>query len=230
MLFIDKSQVDYLKAGMWYKGYLDTKQMAGAFQLLRSNDLIWSRIVHDYLLGKRSGMIDLMAWNADATRMPYRMHSEYLKHLFLNNELSRGIYEMDGKAIAISDIHVPAFIVSTTRDHVAPWKSVYKFNLSSDAEEVTFVLTSGGHNAGIISEPGHPRRKYQIRTRKEGQKYLDPDTWVKTTTVNQGSWWPAWHEWLTERSSEKVSPPSMGAPAKGLVPLEDAPGRYVLIE
>jgi polyhydroxyalkanoate synthase len=230
MLFIDKSQVDYLEDGMWYKGYLDTRQMAGAFQLLRSNDLIWSRIVHDYLLGMRTPMIDLMAWNADTTRMPYRMHSQYLRKLFLDNELSRGRYEIDGRPIVISDIRVPAFIVSTLKDHVAPWRSVYKFNLSSDAEEVTFVLTSGGHNAGIISEPGHPRRSFRIRTRKEGEKYLDPDTWVNTTTVQKGSWWPSWQQWLVKNSTGEISPPNMGAPEKGLPPLENAPGQYIRMQ
>ena len=230
MLFIDESQLTYLEDQMWYNGFLDTKQMAGAFQLLRSNDLIWSRLVHEYLLGKRQPMFDLMAWNADATRMPYRMHSEYLRKLFLQNELSRGRFEVDGRPVAISDIHCPAFLVSTIKDHVAPWKSVHKFNLASDAAEITFVLTSGGHNAGIISEPDHPRRTYQISTRKEEEKYVDPDTWRKDVPVKKGSWWPEWEKWLSEKSSRQVSPPGMGAPAEGIEPIVDAPGEYVLME
>jgi polyhydroxyalkanoate synthase subunit PhaC len=231
MLFIDEGQVTYLENQMWFDGYLDAKIMSGAFQLLRSNDLIWSRLVNEYLLGKRQPMFDLMAWNNDATRMPYRMHSEYLRKLFLQNELSRGRYEVDGLPIAVSDIRCPAFLVSTIKDHVAPWRSVYKFNLSSDAERITFVLTSGGHNAGIISEPDHPRRTYQISTRREGEKYIDPDTWRKTTPVKKGSWWLAWQEWLVENSSgEMPSPRTMGDPENGIVPIMDAPGSYVLVE
>jgi polyhydroxyalkanoate synthase subunit PhaC len=231
MLFIDEGQVTYLENQMWFDGYLDAKIMSGAFQLLRSNDLIWSRLVHEYLLGKRQPMFDLMAWNNDATRMPYRMHSEYLRKLFLQNELSRGRYEVDGLPIAVSDIRCPAFLVSTIKDHVAPWRSVYKFNLSSDAERITFVLTSGGHNAGIISEPDHPRRTYQISTRQEGEKYIDPDTWRKMTPVKKGSWWLAWQEWLVENSSgEMPSPRTMGDPENGIIPIMDAPGSYVLVE
>jgi polyhydroxyalkanoate synthase len=136
-LFIDESQVAYLEDIMWNQGYLHTQQMAGAFQLLRSNDLIWSMIVNQYLLGQRPPMSDLMAWNADATRMPYRMHSEYLRQLFLNNDLFEGHYKVDGRPIALSDMRVPMFVVGTERDHVSPWRSVYKINLVVDTE-VTF--------------------------------------------------------------------------------------------
>ena len=126
--------------------------MAGAFQMLRSNDLIWSRIVHDYLLGQRQTVTDLMAWNADATRMPYRMHSEYLRKLFLDNDLEEGRFEAGGKPISLADLRVPIFAVGTERDHVAPWRSTYKINLEVEAD-VTYLLTGGGHNAGIVSEP-----------------------------------------------------------------------------
>ena len=166
MIFIDESQVSYLENLMWDQGYLDTKQMAGAFQLLRSNDLIWSRMVHSYLLGERQPMFDLMAWNADTTRMPFRMHSEYLRKLYLNNELAEGRYDVEGNPITINDIRVPIFAVGTQKDHVSPWRSVYKIHLLADTE-VTFLLTSGGHNAGVVSEPGHRRRSYQITTKRE---------------------------------------------------------------
>ena len=145
---------------MWEQGFLDTKQMAGTFQLLHSNDLVWSRMIREYLMGERGTMVDLMAWNADATRMPYRMHSEYLRHLFLDNELAEGRYLVDGKAIALTDIRAPIFSVGTTHDHVAPWRSVYKIHIMTDTE-ITFLLTSGGHNAGIVSEPGHNDRSYR---------------------------------------------------------------------
>jgi len=222
-LFIDDSQLAWLEAGMWDKGYLDGKQMAASFQMLNSRDLIWSRRVREYLLGERQEFNDLMAWNADVTRMPYRMHSEYLRRLYLNNDLAEGRYQVGGRPVAIADIEVPMLIVGTVRDHVAPWPSVYKMHLLSDAE-LTFVLTSGGHNAGVVSEPGHPRRSYQIATRSAGARYIDPQTWRAETPLNKGSWWPAWQQWLARRSTERVSPPAMGGTQ---APLGDAPGTYV---
>jgi len=186
-LFINESQLTYLDDMMWDKGYLDTTQMAGTFQLLHSNDLVWSRVIHDYLMGERSEMIDLMAWNADATRMPYQMHAQYLRRLFLNNDLAEGRYHVAGLPIAISDIRAPVFMVGTERDHVAPWQSVYKFNLVSDTD-VTFVLTSGGHNAGIVSEPGHPHRHYRMRPKTGAAPYTDPDRWMAEVAPVEGSW------------------------------------------
>jgi polyhydroxyalkanoate synthase len=227
MLFLNEIEVAFLEDVMWDMGYLDRDRMSGAFQLLRSNDLIWSRLVHDYLLGRREEMNDLMGWNADGTRLPYRMHSEYLRQLFLDNDLAQGRYEVDGRPITISDIRAPMFAVGTVRDHVAPWISVYKLNLLTDTE-VTFVLTSGGHNAGIVSEPGHRGRSYQIATRRESEMYVDPETWRAATPVRDGSWWPAWTDWLQRHSSGKVPPPPMGAPHDGYPVLEDAPGHYVL--
>ncbi|MGC8638285.1 MAG: hypothetical protein ACP5XB_00225 [Isosphaeraceae bacterium] len=169
--------------------------MAGAFQLLRSNDLIWSRLVHDYLMGLRQPLSDLMAWNADGTRLPYRMHSEYLRKLFLNNELAEGRYVVDGRPISLSDIRIPIFAVGTERDHVAPWRSVYKIVQLADTD-VSFVLTSGGHNAGIVSEPGHPRRGYQLATHREGEIQIDPDQWQAMAPRRDGSWWEAWQSWI----------------------------------
>jgi polyhydroxyalkanoate synthase len=227
MLFLNETEVAFLEDLMWERGYLDSDQMSGAFQLLRSSDLIWSRIVHEYLLGRRQEMNDLMAWNADGTRLPYRMHSEYLRQLFLNNDLAQGRYEVDDRPITISDIRVPLFAVGTVRDHVAPWISVYKIHLLTDTE-VTFVLTAGGHNAGVVSEPGHPGRSYQIATKHEGDMYVDPETWRAATPERAGSWWPEWTGWLQRHSSGKGRPPPMGAPAQGYPVLEDAPGRYVL--
>jgi polyhydroxyalkanoate synthase len=201
--------------------------MAGAFQLLRSNDLIWSRLVRGYLMGERETMNDLMAWNADATRMPYRMHAEYLRHLFLDNDLVEGRYELLGQKLALSDIRLPIFAVATEADHVAPWRSVYKINLQVDAE-VAFLLTSGGHNAGIVSEPGHVGRHYRFARREKGDMYVDPDSWHVKTPAADGSWWPAWTDWLERAAGDKVAPPAMGAPTKGFPPLQPAPGSYVL--
>lgn len=227
LLFINESQLVFLEDIMKTQGFLGNYQMAGAFQLLRSNDLIWSRIVHDYLMGERQPMFDLMAWNADTTRMPYRMHSEYLRRLYQNNELASGAFVVEDRPVALTDIRQPVFAVATETDHVAPWRSVYKLNLLLDTN-VTFLLTNGGHNAGVVSEPGHPRRAYRVRTRTERDFYMDPDTWFNETPVKQGSWWPEFAEWLSERSGNWASPPPMGAPEKGYRPLADAPGYYVL--
>jgi polyhydroxyalkanoate synthase len=223
-LFIDEAAVAYLEDAMWEQGFLDTRQMAGAFQMLRSNDLVWSRAVRDYLLGRRRPVNDLMAWNADATRMPYRMHSEYLRRLFLGNDLAEGRYEVGGRPVALADVRAPVFAVGTERDHVAPWRSVYKIHLLTDAD-VTFLLTSGGHNAGVVSEPGHPRRRYRVATRRAADRYLDPEAWLAAAERKQGSWWPEWADWLARHSGGKGPPPPMGAPAYPAV--ADAPGTYV---
>ena len=227
MLFIRESEVAYLESMMWDQGFLDGYQMAGAFQILRSNDLIWSRLVHDYLLGKRTGMNDLMAWNADLTRMPYRMHSEYLRGLFLDNDLASGRFMVAGRPINLADIRTPIFAVGTVKDHVAPWRSAHKITFHP-ATDVTFLLTSGGHNAGIVSEPGHPHRSYQVATKHAGERYVDPDTWQAQTPHKDGSWWPEWHAWVVGHSAEQTEPPALGAPDKGYGPLCDAPGSYVL--
>jgi polyhydroxyalkanoate synthase len=221
MLFVDERQLATLDDLMWAQGYLDTTQMAGAFQALRFNDLVWSKRIRDYWLGAREPMSDLMAWNADQTRMPYRMHSEYLHGLFLENRLSTGRFAVDGRAISLGDIRAPIFAVGTTKDHIAPWKSVYKINLTAKAP-VTFALTTGGHNAGIVNPPGHPHRAYQIASRDACDPYVDPDTWAARTPRRDGSWWTAWGEWLAARSSPKrIPPPPMPAS------LAQAPGTYV---
>ena len=224
-LFISESQLAFLDSVMWRQGYLDSSQMAGAFQMLRSNDLIWSRMVREYLMGERHEMFDLMAWNADATRMPYRMHSEYLRRLYLGNDLAEGRLEVGGRPVHISDIRVPIFAVGTVRDHVAPWRSAFKIDMLGDTD-VTFALTSGGHNAGIVSEPGRPRRSYRIRSREAEDLHMDPDTWLAETPEREGSWWPAWAEWLGARAGEPAAPPRMGR--KDQPAVADAPGTYVL--
>lgn len=225
-LFIDDSQLRMLDAMMWDRGYLSADQMSGAFQLLRSNDLVWSRLVHDYLTGERRPMFDLMAWNADSTRMPHRMHAEYLQRLYLDNELAAGKYLVDGRPAALQNIRVPAFVVATERDHVAPWRSVYKFHYHADTD-VTFVLTSGGHNAGIVSEPGRAHRHYRTGVQRTDDCVQDPDRWVDATEPRDGSWWPEWAAWLDRQSApDRVPPPALGGP--GHPPLMDAPGSYVL--
>ncbi|MGA2638566.1 PHA/PHB synthase family protein [Methylocella sp.] len=225
-LFVNESQLDFLDDVMWRQGFLDAGQMAGAFELLRSNDLVWSRVIHDYLMGERQPMNDLMAWNADATRMPCRMHSEYLRKLFLDNDLAEGRYRCDGRPVALSDVRTPIFAVGADHDHVAPWRSVYKLNLLTE-DGVTFLLASGGHNAGIVSEPGHKGRSYQVGTKSRDDRYVDPDAWLAATPHREGSWWPEWVRWLDARSGAPGAPPRMGATEAGYPPLADAPGGYV---
>jgi polyhydroxyalkanoate synthase len=227
-LFIDDSQLHFLESMMWDRGYLSADQMAGAFQLLRSNDLIWSRNVRDYLLGERTPMTDLMAWNADSTRMPYKMHAEYLRRLYLNNELAGGRFKVDGKPAALQNIRVPLFVVGTERDHVAPWHSVYKIHQLCETD-ITFVLTNGGHNAGIVSEPEHRGRHFRIGTRYATDSLLGPEEWVDAADYKEGSWWVEWSAWLVGHSMPgRVAPPAMGNSAYGLKAIEDAPGSYVL--
>ena len=224
-LFIDNSQISLLEAQMAETGYLTGAQMAGAFQMLRSYDLLWSRLVNEYLLGERAPMNDLMAWNADTTRMPAKMHSQYLRRLFLDDDLSEGRYPVGGKPVTLGDITLPTFMVGTVTDHVAPWRSVFKLQQLSPAEN-TFVLTSGGHNAGIVSPPGNPRQHFQMLTRPAGGNYLPPDAWLAAATDTPDSWWPAWLAWLKARSGTPVKPPRAGAAAHP--PPGAAPGSYVL--
>ena len=225
-LFIDESQVTFLENMMWDQGYLDSRQMAGAFQMLRTNDLIWSRYVHDYLMGERRPMNDLMAWNADATRMPYRMHTEYLRRLYLQNDLAQGRFEAGGQPVALGDIRIPLFVVGTETDHVSPWRSVYKIHLLADTD-ITFVLTSGGHNVGVVNPPGNDRAFFRIATKRESDRHVDPDRWVEQNPPQKGSWWPSWVSWLAALSGEPVPPPPTGAKDAGYPPLGDAPGMYV---
>ena len=225
--FINPSQLALLEATMHKKGVLESRQMGGAFALLRAQDLLWQPFINNYLKGQRDPMIDLMAWNADGTRMPWRMHSEYLYRLYLDNELATNRFPVGGKLIRLSDIRVPMFVVGTEADHVAPWRSVYKVDNLVRSDDFTFLLTAGGHNAGIICGPVHPKRHYRIKTRRLADPHLAPEDWMEAATKHDGSWWPAWQGWLAAHSGAKVKPPAIGAPAKGYKAIADAPGTYV---
>ncbi|TDK41440.1 alpha/beta fold hydrolase [Antarcticimicrobium luteum] len=222
-LFINESEVSFLEDMMWKNGYLDAAQMAGAFQLLRSNDLIWSRLQHEYLMGDQPQQNDMMAWNADTTRMPYRMHSEYLRQLFLENAFAAGKFLVGGHPVTPRDIQVPIFAVGTEADHVAPWKSAYKTG-SLTRSEVTFALTNGGHNAGVVSEPGHHHRHFRLGRIVSNNHHIPAGEWAETAAEHEGSWWLAWVDWLKAHQTGTPIPP----PAMGKV-ICDAPGTYVLM-
>ena len=172
-------------------------------------------------------MSALMAWNADQTRMPARMHSQYLHGLYLENRLTSGRYAVEGRKIALRDIRAPIFVVGMARDHIAPWRSVYKICLFTDTD-VTFALASGGHNVGIVNPPTRSAAPIQLMTMERSERYVEPDTWVAAAPSYQGSWWPAWEAWLRRAGSGDESPRRrMGATEAGLPPLCDAPGSYV---
>lgn len=226
-LFIDESQVTMLECVMADTGYLTTDQMAGAFKLLRSDYMVWNHLVESWLMGEREPLSDLMAWNADATRMPACMHSQYLRRLFLDNDLAEGRYPVKGRPVSLSDLRLPIFCLGTVTDHVAPWRSVFKIHYLTHAE-TTFVLTTGGHNAGVISQPGHSNRAYQMLTLGENDSYLDPESWLHTAPQYTGSWWPAWIQWLDQRSGALVNPPQQPGKKSNFMVLTHAPGTYVV--
>jgi len=223
-VLLDEAQVALLEDTMAERGFLTGPQMAGSFQFLRARDLVWSARMREYLLGEPEVANDLMTWNADVTRMPAVMHSNYLHSLYLHNDFAEGRYEVAGEPVSLADLRLPVFTVGTLKDHVTPWRSAYKVKRLVQAD-VTFVLTSGGHNAGVVSEPGHPGRDYQLMTTRADDRRISPQIWQREAPHFKGSWWPAWHEWLVARGSGSV------AARKVLVAdsLTPAPGRYVLM-
>ncbi|MBS0388188.1 MAG: alpha/beta fold hydrolase [Proteobacteria bacterium] len=227
-LFISPSQLAALEAQMQRDGVLSSESMGAAFALLRSSELIWAPAVNQYLRGQRAPLNDLMAWNADGTRMPCRMHSEYLERLYLHNELAAGTFTVDGKPVNLSQITVPMFVVGTETDHVAPWHSAFKTRALTRSNDYSFVLTSGGHNAGIISGPVNPKRRHRVYRWSDATAAASPDQYLADAQLQAGSWWPTWQQWLVAHSAPGlVAPPPLGNSAAGYVPLADAPGGYV---
>ncbi len=226
LLYLDESRVHYLEEAMWEHGYLDAGQAAADFRRFRAHDLLWSAVVHDYLLGRRQPVSDLMAWSADTVRMPHGRHAESLRALLLRNELAEGRYDVDGRPVDLHHIRAPLFVLGAERDHVAPWPSVYKLRHLTGGD-LTLVLTDGGHNTGLVSRPGHGGRSYRAAVVGPDDVYVDPATWQSATPVADGSWWPAWQAWLAERSTPGAPPPPMGNADGGYPPLGAAPGDYV---
>ena len=224
-VLIDESQVAMLEDLMAERGFLSGRQMAGSFQFLHSRELVWSAQTRELLLGERLRPNDLMAWNADVTRMPAAMHSEYLRRCYLRNELAEYRYPVEGQPVSLADIRLPVFAVGTEKDHVSPWRSVYKLHRLTHTE-LCFVLTNGGHNAGIVSEPGHAKRHYAMHTRRPGDPVRDPDSWLAHARRHEGSWWTAWHAWLLAHGSHAQVPARAIDAATALA---DAPGGYVQV-
>jgi polyhydroxyalkanoate synthase subunit PhaC len=204
-VLIDESQVALLEDMMAEQGYLSGAQMGGSFGYLHSRELVWSQANRSYWLGEPLQANDLMAWNADTTRMPAAMHSEYLRRCYLRNEIAEGRFPVQGRPVALSDLSLPLFVVGTEKDHVSPWQSVYKIHRLTDTA-LTFVLTSGGHNAGIVSEPGHARRHYAMATRPANGPWQTPAAWQLQAVRADGSWWSAWHGWLLQHGSGRTVP------------------------
>jgi len=228
-LFISSSQLEMLEAVMHKAGVLGSDKMGASFMLLRSRDLLWNPIVNTYVKGKREKLNDLMAWNSDGTRMPCRMHSEYLKQLYLNNDLAAGRFRVNGELISLAAITLPMFVLGTEGDHVAPWKSTFKARALTRSKDYTFALVSAGHNGGIVCGPENPKRRFRELALGDADTALTPDEWLQRAPLQQGSWWPAWQAWLAAHSGPLAAPcPGLGNAAAGYPVLMDAPGTYVL--
>jgi polyhydroxyalkanoate synthase subunit PhaC len=221
-VFIDETQIAVLEAKMAQKGYLPARDMNTTFNLLRANDLIWSFVVNNYLLGKEPFPFDLLYWNSDSTNIPAAMHSFYLRNMYLENKMVQphGI-AMKGVPIDLRDITTPSFLISTQDDHIAPWRSTYAATQLYKGP-LTFVLAGSGHIAGIVNHPS--ANKYGYYTNPKCPAH--PDDWLKDAVYHTGSWWPAWMEWLKLYAGDKVP---AREPGVGGMAIEDAPGSYVRV-
>ena len=224
-VFIDEEQVASLERKMNERGYLEGSEMASTFNLLRANDLVWSFVVNNYLLGKDPFPFDLLYWNADSTRMPARMHSFYLRNMYIKNLLGvPGGITLDGVPIDLSKVKLPAYFVSTVEDHIAPWKTTYR-GARYLGGPVRFVLGGSGHIAGIVNPPA--ARKYHYWSNDALPETADE--WFATATQRPGSWWDDWHAWIDKLNAGEPKVPAH-VPGEGkLEVLEDAPGRYAMM-
>jgi polyhydroxyalkanoate synthase len=223
-VFIDEEQLASLEEKMHERGYLEGGEMASTFNMLRANDLIWSFVVNNYLLGKDPFPFDLLYWNSDSTRMPAAMHSFYLRKMYQENLLVKpGGIELAGVPIDLTKIELPVFMLSTREDHIAPWDSTYAATQLFSGP-VKFVLAASGHIAGVVNPPAAGKYGHWTNTRNP----KDPETWLKGATEHAGSWWPTWSKWLAKKSGAKVA---ARVPGDGkLKVIEDAPGSYVKVK
>jgi polyhydroxyalkanoate synthase len=221
-VFIDEEQLAALEERMNAKGYLEGRDMATTFNMLRANDLIWSFVVNNYLLGKSPFPFDLLYWNADSTRMPAAMHSFYLRNMYQENLLVKpGGITLDGVAIDLRKIKTPSFLLSTREDHIAPWRSTYAATRIYRGP-VKFVLSASGHIAGVVNPPGSKYGHWE-----NNDNPPTAEEWLATATAVPDSWWPAWARWVSQYSGGEV--PARQPGDGKLKPLEDAPGSYVTV-
>lgn len=223
--FTTEKQLAALDDLMAAEGGLDGQRMAAAFYGLKANEMLWPRAVQRYLLGQAKPASALEYWLADVTQMPARMHSQYLRWMYLENRLARGEYEADGQKIGLKDIRCPLFVLGAEQDHIAPWRSVHRIELFARTER-SFLLTGGGHNTSVVSPPGKPKAHYRMKTVTADAPYTPPEE-IEALPPLSGSWWPAWAAWLSAKSSGEIPAPPMGRPESGLAPLCPAPGTYV---
>ena len=223
-VFIDEEQVQNLERRMSERGYLDGSDMAATFNILRANDLVWSFVINNYLLGREPFPFDLLFWNADSTRMPAKMHSFYLRNMYIRNALKDpGGITLGGVPIDLRRIKVPAYFISTAEDHISPWPSTYK-GARLLGGPVRFVLGGSGHIAGIVNPPQAKKYGYWLNERMPET----PEEWLAGATRNDGSWWSDWQAWMHERNGEQMVPARVPG-AGGLKPIEEAPGSYVRV-
>ncbi|MFN8692814.1 MAG: PHA/PHB synthase family protein [Holosporales bacterium] len=224
-VFIDDEQLEALEARMSKRGFLDGSEMATTFNMLRANDLIWSFVVNNYLLGKEPFPFDLLYWNADSTRMPAAMHSFYLRNMYQHNKLvQKGGVTLDGVAIDLTTIKTPSFFLSTAEDHIAPWKSTY-VGAKLLKGDVTFCLAASGHIAGVINPPAN--QKYWYWLGHDDAK--SADAWLDAAKKTDGSWWPAWVKWLGAYGGKQIPARKIAESGAKGKKMEDAPGRYVTV-
>jgi polyhydroxyalkanoate synthase len=223
-IFIDEEQIRALEEKMNKKGYLEGSEMASTFNMLRSNDLIWSFVVNNYLLGNEPFPFDLLYWNSDSTRLPAKMHSFYLRNMYQKNLLiKKGGITLKGVPIDVSTIETPSFLLSTIEDHIAPWRTTYTATQLYKGD-VTFCLAGSGHIAGVINPPAKQKYCYW----SGGKQEKNPDGWLKNATKTEGSWWPHWQKWIEKQSNAKVPAREVGK--GGLKAIEAAPGSYVAVK
>ena len=222
-VFIDEEQLAALEEKMHERGYLEGSDMATTFNMLRANDLIWSFVVNNYLMGKEPFPFDLLYWNADSTRMPAAMHSFYLRQMYQENRLSRGKVKLLGTKIDLTKIDMPVFILSTREDHIAPWKSTYAAT-QLYAGPTTFCLAASGHIAGVVNPPAAGKYCHWVNDKLPRK----PEQWLETATQKPGSWWPLWDEWAKGHGGGMV--PARTPGDSKLAVIEAAPGSYVKVK